>query len=157
MDRKREFENKFSNIQQNDASPALPKFAKESESKRDSRIISASNVLSPFDKRSMLEILVHPRFREFKPRIYDNIQSSSLQEISGKEEKMRRLWLPIARRTFQCANRGDGSDKDINNEKGQTDDFIILNDHVEVPEESLKKVKLFFAHAVEYWNVEFYL
>ncbi|KAL3498953.1 hypothetical protein ACH5RR_041685 [Cinchona calisaya] len=57
----------------------------------------------------------------------------------------------------RSANRGDGSDKDIDNENRQMDDFIILNDHVEAPEESSKKVKLFFAHAVEHWNAEFYL
>ncbi|KAL3532503.1 hypothetical protein ACH5RR_006024 [Cinchona calisaya] len=106
MYRKREFENKFTKIQQNDAFPTLPNSTKDSESKRDSRIINASNVLSPSEKRSMSEILVHPRFRDFRPRIDDNIESSSLQENSGKEEKMRRLWLPIARRTVQWfANR----------------------------------------------------
>lgn len=33
----------------------------------------------------------------------------------------------------------------------------IQNDHVEAPDESSKKAKLFFAHAVEHWNAEFYV
>ena len=31
------------------------------------------------------------------------------------------------------------------------------NDHLEAPKESSKKAKLFFAHAVENWNAEFYV
>lgn len=31
------------------------------------------------------------------------------------------------------------------------------NDHVESSEESAKKVKLFFAHAVKHWNSEFFV
>ncbi|XP_071919155.1 hydroxyproline O-galactosyltransferase HPGT1-like isoform X2 [Coffea arabica] len=57
----------------------------------------------------------------------------------------------------RSANRGDISDKDIDNENRQTSDFIILNDHLEAPKESSKKAKLFFAHAVENWNAEFYV
>ncbi|KAH7854552.1 hypothetical protein Vadar_015211 [Vaccinium darrowii] len=38
----------------------------------------------------------------------------------------------------------------------QTSDFIILEDHVEAPEEFPKKTKLFFAHASEKWDADFY-
>lgn len=105
MDRKREFEMKFSKIQQNDSFPPLPNFAKASSgSKGDSRI-NESNILNPSEKRSMSEIIVHPRFREFNTRINDNKETSN-PESSVKEEKIRRLWLPIARRTAQWfANR----------------------------------------------------
>ena len=40
-------------------------------------------------------------------------------------------------------------------------DFILIvflqNDHVEAPEEQPKKTKLFFIHAVEHWDAEFYV
>ncbi|RVW37214.1 Hydroxyproline O-galactosyltransferase HPGT1, partial [Vitis vinifera] len=42
------------------------------------------------------------------------------------------------------ANQGDSLDRAIINENRQTNDFIILNDHVEAPEELPKKTKLFF-------------
>ncbi|KAK2979564.1 hypothetical protein RJ640_027428 [Escallonia rubra] len=61
---------------------------------------NTSKVLNPTDKRSMSEIIVHPRFAEFSTR------ESSVHEKDVKEERMRRLWLPIARRTVQWfANR----------------------------------------------------
>ncbi|KAK4490779.1 hypothetical protein RD792_001491, partial [Penstemon davidsonii] len=79
----------------------------------------------------------------------------------------------------QCSvNRGDSSDREIDSENGQANDFIILvslcmfdveetdkicksfscqNDHVESPEERAKKTKLFLIHAVEHWDAEFYV
>ncbi|BFG23453.1 hypothetical protein CerSpe_097270 [Prunus speciosa] len=56
----------------------------------------------------------------------------------------------------RSANRGDSLDRAIDNENRQTKDFIILDTHVEAPEEFPKKAKLFFAHAAEEWNAEFY-
>ncbi|KAK9277732.1 hypothetical protein L1049_007279 [Liquidambar formosana] len=56
----------------------------------------------------------------------------------------------------RSANRGDSLDRDIDSENRQTNDFIILDDLVEAPEELPKKTKLFFTHAVEKWNAEFY-
>ncbi|GMQ05643.1 hypothetical protein CsSME_00050593 [Camellia sinensis var. sinensis] len=56
----------------------------------------------------------------------------------------------------RSANRGDSMDREIDNENGQTNDFIILNDHIEAPEEQPKKTKLFFIHVVEHWDAEFY-
>lgn len=39
--------------------------------------------------------------------------------------------------------------------------FILIvflqNDHMEAPEEQPKKTKLFFMHAVEHWDAEFYV
>ncbi|PIA49202.1 hypothetical protein AQUCO_01300208v1 [Aquilegia coerulea] len=58
---------------------------------------------------------------------------------------------------WNCSpNRGDSSDKDIDNENRQTNDFMILENHVEAPEENSKKTKLFFAHAADTWDAEFY-
>lgn len=56
----------------------------------------------------------------------------------------------------RSANRGDNLDREIDNEHSQTNDFIVLN-HVEKPEERSNKIKLFFAHAVESWDAEFYV
>ncbi|KAH6817129.1 hypothetical protein C2S51_000732 [Perilla frutescens var. frutescens] len=59
---------------------------------------SSSSVMNPNEKRSMSEIVVHPRFRDL---IRNRDDDSSL-----KEERTRRLWLPIARKTVQWfANR----------------------------------------------------
>lgn len=56
----------------------------------------------------------------------------------------------------RSANPGDSLDRAIDNENRQTKDFIILDTHVEAPKEFPKKTKLFFAHAAEKWNAEFY-
>ncbi|XP_052199895.1 E3 ubiquitin-protein ligase ATL42-like [Diospyros lotus] len=64
----------------------------------------ASRALNPADKRSMSEITVHPRFIDFG--VKNSIRESSLPENDAKEERLKRLWLPIARRTVQWfANR----------------------------------------------------
>ncbi|CAF1897427.1 hypothetical protein HID58_046448 [Brassica napus] len=56
----------------------------------------------------------------------------------------------------RSANKGDSMDKSIDAENSQTDDFIILDDVVEAPEEASKKVKLFFAYAADRWDAQFY-
>ncbi|KAK7293453.1 hypothetical protein RJT34_16319 [Clitoria ternatea] len=56
----------------------------------------------------------------------------------------------------RSANRGDNLDRDIDWENKQTNDFLILDDHVEAVEELPKKAKLFFAHAVEKWDAYYY-
>ncbi|GAV84897.1 Galactosyl_T domain-containing protein/DUF4094 domain-containing protein [Cephalotus follicularis] len=56
----------------------------------------------------------------------------------------------------RSANRGDGSDKAIDSENMQTKDFIILDNHIEAPEELPEKAKLFFALAADKWDAEFY-
>lgn len=53
-------------------------------------------------------------------------------------------------------NRGDNMDQAIDRENRQTGDFIILEDHVEAPEELPKKTKSFFALAAEKWEADFY-
>ncbi|RYR10447.1 hypothetical protein Ahy_B05g078892 isoform A [Arachis hypogaea] len=57
----------------------------------------------------------------------------------------------------KSANRGDSLDKEIETESSQTDDFIILDNQVEAPEEKAKKIKSFFIYAVDKWDAEFYL
>ncbi|KAL2347993.1 hypothetical protein Fmac_001993 [Flemingia macrophylla] len=56
----------------------------------------------------------------------------------------------------RSANRGDNLDKEIETEDGYTNDFIILDDQVEDPEEKAKKIKSFFICAVDNWDAEFY-
>ncbi|XP_051137875.1 hydroxyproline O-galactosyltransferase HPGT1-like [Andrographis paniculata] len=53
-------------------------------------------------------------------------------------------------------NRGDSFDRSIDNENRQTHDLFILEDHVEAPEELPKKTKLFFAHAAEFWDSDYF-
>ncbi|XP_071686742.1 hydroxyproline O-galactosyltransferase HPGT1-like [Rutidosis leptorrhynchoides] len=57
----------------------------------------------------------------------------------------------------KSADRGDSSNSDIFNENEKTKDFLILNDHVEAPEEQPKKTKLFFIDALKHWDAEFYV
>ncbi|CAI0546359.1 unnamed protein product [Linum tenue] len=54
------------------------------------------------------------------------------------------------------AKRGDTLDRTIDSENKQTDDFIILDDHVESTDGLSKKAKLFFAHAIHKWDAEYY-
>ncbi|CAI9782537.1 unnamed protein product [Fraxinus pennsylvanica] len=93
MERKRVFEDK---IKQSDYSFPFPSFPTTSgESQQNSRFGSK---ISNSDKRSMSEITSHQRF--------NNRDSSYVQENNFKEEKLRRLWLPIAKKTVQWfANR----------------------------------------------------
>ncbi|KAH0643275.1 hypothetical protein KY290_034873 [Solanum tuberosum] len=86
-------------------------------------------------------------------------------------DAIRKAWMPTgpARKKLEeekgivirfvigrSLNRGDSSDRAIDDESRNSNDFIILNDHVESPQEQSKKTKSFFAHAVEHWDAEFY-
>ncbi|KAH0648867.1 hypothetical protein KY285_034115 [Solanum tuberosum] len=86
-------------------------------------------------------------------------------------DAIRKAWMPTgpARKKLEeekgivirfvigrSLNRGDSSDRAIDDESRNSDDFIILNDLVESPQEQSKKTKSFFAHAVEHWDAEFY-
>ncbi|XP_071742335.1 E3 ubiquitin-protein ligase ATL42-like [Rutidosis leptorrhynchoides] len=63
---------------------------------------SASKSTKLDEKRSMSEIIVHPRLLDAE----STNNEANLGEISTKEERLKRLWLPIARRTVQWfANR----------------------------------------------------
>ncbi|XP_078439478.1 galactosyltransferase family protein [Wolffia australiana] len=52
--------------------------------------------------------------------------------------------------------QGDGSDKAIEDENRMKNDFLILDKHVEAPGEVPQKVKLFFSHAADTWDADFY-
>ncbi|OVA01898.1 Glycosyl transferase [Macleaya cordata] len=88
----------------------------------------------------------------------------------NNRDAIRRAWMPtgaalkkleddkgiIIRFVIgRSANRGDSLDRGIDSENRQHNDFIIL-DNNEAPEELPKKTKLFFAHAADTWDAEFY-
>ncbi|KAL3645710.1 Hydroxyproline O-galactosyltransferase HPGT1 [Castilleja foliolosa] len=57
----------------------------------------------------------------------------------------------------RSAKQGDSSDREIESENRQANDFTILENHVETHEERAKKTKLFIIHAVEHWDAEYYV
>ncbi|KAL8196268.1 hypothetical protein R6Q57_025268 [Mikania cordata] len=57
----------------------------------------------------------------------------------------------------RSSNHGNNSDSDISNENKRTNDFLILNDHVEALEAQPVKTKLFFIDALQHWDAEFYV
>ncbi|KAI4363666.1 hypothetical protein MLD38_019855 [Melastoma candidum] len=75
---------------------------------------------------------------------------SSLRALEEKKGIIARFVIG------RSANRGDSLDMGIDAENRQTEDFIILDDVVEAPDETPKKAKLFFAHVAEKWEAEFY-
>ncbi|VFQ58275.1 unnamed protein product [Cuscuta campestris] len=56
----------------------------------------------------------------------------------------------------RSSKRGDSLDRSIDDENRETNDFFILEEHVEAPDEVSKKAKLFFAHAADGWIADFY-
>ncbi|KAF7851857.1 hypothetical protein BT93_L2017 [Corymbia citriodora subsp. variegata] len=102
MDRKRLFESKFSSIDKNSLGsvPGHP-----STSAVDAESGQRSKIMSPADKRSMSEITGVLRFGDSSTRNRQR-EMSSLEGGDFKEERMRQIWLPIARRTVRWfANR----------------------------------------------------
>ncbi|PQQ13065.1 E3 ubiquitin-protein ligase ATL42 [Prunus yedoensis var. nudiflora] len=101
MEMKRLFENKVSTMNKN-ASASSPTFPSTSDYIATSA--HASRTMNQGEKRSMSEITALSRFGNLGLK-YRN-KEPSLLENNVKEERMRQLWLPIARRTVQWfANR----------------------------------------------------
>ncbi|KAG5547449.1 hypothetical protein RHGRI_013219 [Rhododendron griersonianum] len=97
MGSEREFETKFGKLSQNDSRP-LSSGANTSNPTRN---------LHPNEKRSMSEIAVRSRFEEFNTRNNNSVKESSVPKIATKEERLKRLWLPIARKTVQSYGNRD--------------------------------------------------
>ncbi|XVE70469.1 hypothetical protein DITRI_Ditri10aG0074800 [Diplodiscus trichospermus] len=98
---KRLFESKVSSINKNNpvSGPALP-----STSNSAATSSHTSRIVYQAEKRTMSEITALSRFRDVSTR--NRTSDYSLSGTSTKEERIRRLWLPIARRTVQWfANR----------------------------------------------------
>ncbi|KAK6944944.1 Zinc finger, RING-type [Dillenia turbinata] len=108
MEKKRLCESKLNKISKTDdyvPSKTLPCTSESQENFHD-----PSRIMSPNDKRSMSEIIIVPRFADINMK--NRMKESSLCENDIKEEKMRKLWLPIARRTVQWyANRENRSEE----------------------------------------------
>ncbi|KAL3331446.1 hypothetical protein AABB24_034991 [Solanum stoloniferum] len=108
--------------------------------------------------------------RDSKKKLLAVIGVSTNFGNKKNRDAIRKAWMPTgpARKKLEekgivirfvigrSSNRGDSSDRAIDDESRNSDDFIILNDHVESPQEQSKKTKSFFAHAVEHWDAEFY-
>ncbi|XP_058114513.1 E3 ubiquitin-protein ligase ATL42-like [Magnolia sinica] len=92
MEKKRSLESKASKMRRS-LSVSVPGFPSTSDSDANSR----AEFLIPPGKRSMSEITNFSRFADFGGK--NRIKESSMAGNNGKEEKMRKLWLPIARRT----------------------------------------------------------
>ncbi|KAJ4850380.1 Hydroxyproline O-galactosyltransferase HPGT1 [Turnera subulata] len=56
----------------------------------------------------------------------------------------------------RSANRGDSTDWSIDSENRLTKDFLILDNHMEATGNLPNKAKLFFAHAADKWDAEYY-
>ncbi|XVF88594.1 hypothetical protein PTKIN_Ptkin19aG0063400 [Pterospermum kingtungense] len=100
MEIKRLFESKVSSINKNNNPVSDPGLASTSNSGAGSSHTS-SRVVNQAEKRSMSEITALSRFGHVSTR-----NRTSEFSLYTKEERTRRLWLPIARRTVQWfANR----------------------------------------------------
>lgn len=102
MDRKRLFESKLSSIDKNSlvSVPGHPSTAPV-----ESGSVQQSNIMLPADKRSMSEITGVSRFGDSSARNRHR-EMSLIEGGDFKDERMRQIWLPIARRTVQWfANR----------------------------------------------------
>lgn len=57
----------------------------------------------------------------------------------------------------RSSNRGDMLDRQIDQESKETNDFLILEDHVESDDDVTQKTRLFFSKAVHIWDADFYV
>ncbi|CAA7397392.1 unnamed protein product [Spirodela intermedia] len=86
----------------------------------------------------------------------DAIRKSWVQKGAAlkKMEKEKGILLRFV--IGRSTNQGDGLDRAIEDENKLTNDFLILDNQIEAPEEVAKKIKLFFSHAADTWDAEFY-
>eukprot|EP00257_Ricinus_communis_P014071 XP_015571661.1 E3 ubiquitin-protein ligase ATL42 [Ricinus communis] len=104
MEKKRLFESKFSTISNCDSPTPFP--GNPSTSSDSNRISghNTSSIIDSGDRRSVSEITGLSRFRNVS--IKKTIRESFSGENNREEDRVRRQWLPIARRTVQWfANR----------------------------------------------------
>ncbi|KAK2999769.1 hypothetical protein RJ639_024258 [Escallonia herrerae] len=102
MERKRLYESKVTNVSRT-KSASGSSFA--SSSNTEAGLSTTSRSLNPAEKRSMSEITNVSRFTEYSTghRMKEALHN-------GRDERLRRLWLPIAKRTVQWfAGRERGS------------------------------------------------
>ncbi|XWS70323.1 hypothetical protein CRYUN_Cryun03dG0038200 [Craigia yunnanensis] len=87
LERKRILESKFSIIDRNDSSSSFPSTSYNE---------SNSSKMNRKEKRSVSEITIFSRLRQFSIK-----KQIPMVSNSGKEERIRRLWLPIVSKTVQ--------------------------------------------------------
>lgn len=57
----------------------------------------------------------------------------------------------------RSSNKGDILDREIDQESNESNDFLILEDHVESDDNLTQKTRLFFNKAVKTWDADFYV
>ena len=110
IERKRTFESRVSKI--NQSNPVSSLGLLPSTSRTEAKTGHTSRFLIPTEKRSMSEITVCSRYADFRTK--DRNAESSFAQNNIKEERMRQLWLPIARRTVQWFANREGSQQSQN-------------------------------------------
>ncbi|KAH7852278.1 hypothetical protein Vadar_022687 [Vaccinium darrowii] len=103
MEGKRGFETEVGKVNQNDSYPLLSGASTSDPTKN----------LLPNEKRSMSEIAGHSRFDEFSS-MNISVTESSVPENAAAEERMKRLWMPIARKTVQWYANWDKKSQRLN-------------------------------------------
>ncbi|BBN04054.1 hydroxyproline O-galactosyltransferase HPGT [Marchantia polymorpha subsp. ruderalis] len=89
-----------------------------------------------------------------------------------RRDSIRKTWMPTGEQlkklevekgivirfvVGRSANKGDSSDRLIDEENNKTKDFLILESHVEGENELSRKTKTFISTAVELWDADFYM
>ncbi|KAJ4830754.1 hypothetical protein Tsubulata_020787 [Turnera subulata] len=93
MERKRVYESKLSRVERSNSLSSLRIPSNNAE--------SSSKIINPDEKRSVSEIINFSRFRASSGS-NSRSREPTLPRSNGREqERIRRLWLPIARRTVQ--------------------------------------------------------
>lgn len=96
VERKRLNGSKVAGIKRNGSISDIPSTSNTKDAANSSNV---SKLMIPSGKRSMSEITNFSRFVDFGGT--SKIKDSSTGENGAKEERVRKLWLPIARRTVQ--------------------------------------------------------
>ncbi|CAK9176961.1 unnamed protein product [Ilex paraguariensis] len=109
---------------------------------------------TPPKKRPLLIIGILTRFGRKSER--DAIRKAWMTTGTALKKMEDQKGIIIRFVIGRSANRGDNLDREIDSENKLTKDFFILENHLEAPEELPKKTKMFFAHAAESWDAEFY-
>ncbi|KAF8379650.1 hypothetical protein HHK36_029094 [Tetracentron sinense] len=109
--------------------------------------------------------------KEMKKRLLAVIGIVTSFGRKNNRDAIRKAWMPtgaalkklevdkgiIVRFVIgRSPNHRDSLDGVIDNENRLTNDFVVLDNHVETPKELPKKTKLFFVHAADTWDAEFY-
>lgn len=109
IERKRLYESKFSGIETSHSvsDPSISSSYYNDE--------NSSKLLNGTEKRSMSEITNFARLREFNIR--RKIREVAAGDESRKEERLRRVWLPIVQRTVQWFSGREGNMQELEHKR----------------------------------------